>query len=197
MKRTISVLIAVTICCSLASPRAAAPIAVMILDGESGGPYHRWQGTTPVLKTILAETGLFTVDVSTAPATTGELTGFSPTLSGHGAIVLNYDAPDDRWPAALKTAFENYVRDGGGLVIVHAADNAFPGWKAYNEMIGVGGWRNRNENAGPHWFVKDGALASDPAPGPAGSHGLRTPFLITVRDASHPILRGLPPPGWH
>src|SRR4051795_4025040 len=102
MKRTISVLIAVTICCSLASPRAAAPIAIMIVDGESGGPYHRWQVTTPVLKAILAETGLFTVDVATAPAATGELAGFNPAFAGHGAIVLNYDAPDDRWPAALK-----------------------------------------------------------------------------------------------
>ena len=129
--------------------------SVVILDGESAGPYHRWQVTTPVLKAILAETGLFTVNVATAPATTGELSGFNPALPAHGAVVLNYDAPDERWPASLKTTFEAYVRDGGGLVIVHAADNAFPGWKAYNEMIGVGGWRNRNENAGPQPLVTD------------------------------------------
>jgi uncharacterized protein len=166
--------------------------SVMIVDGESAGPYHRWQLTTPVVKTILAETGLFSVDVVTAPAAAGELAGFNPTFTGHGAVVLNYDAPDDRWPAALKAAFETYVRDGGGVVIVHAADNAFAGWRAYNEMIGVGGWRNRNENAGPHWFVKDGALTSDPSPGPAGSHGTRLPFAVTVRDPNHPIVKGLP-----
>jgi hypothetical protein len=178
-------------------PAISNPQSVVIVDGESAGPYHRWQVTTPVLKTILAETGLFRVDVVTAPATTGELTGFNPPLSGRGAIVLNYDAPDERWPAALKTAFENYVRDGGGLVIVHAADNAFPGWKAYNEMIGVGGWRNRNENAGPHWFLKDGALSSDPAPGSAGSHGTRLPFAVTVRDPNHAIVKGLPTTWMH
>ena len=169
----------------------------MIVDGESAGPYHRWQLTTPVLKTILAETGLFSVEVVTAPAAAGELAGFNPTFTGHGAVVLNYDAPDDRWPAALKAAFETYVRDGGGLVIVHAADNAFAGWRAYNEMIGVGGWRNRNENAGPHWFVKDGALTSDPSPGPAGSHGTRLPFAVTVRDPNHPIVKGLPTTWMH
>jgi uncharacterized protein len=171
--------------------------SVMIVDGESAGPYHRWQLTTPVLKTILAETGLFSVEVVTAPAAAGELAGFNPTFTGHGAVVLNYDAPDDRWPAALKAAFETYVRDGGGLVIVHAADNAFAGWRAYNEMIGVGGWRNRNENAGPHWFVKDGALTSDPSPGPAGSHGTRLPFAVTVRDPNHPIVKGLPTTWMH
>jgi uncharacterized protein len=196
MTRTLGALIGVTVWWALASVYAA-PIAVLILDGESGGPYHRWQVTTPVLKTILAETRLFTVDVATAPGTTGELTAFNPPLSGHGAIVLNYDAPDERWPAALKAAFEAYVREGGGLVIVHAADNAFPGWKAYNEMIGVGGWRDRNENAGPHWFVKDGALASDPSPGRAGSHGTRLPFAVSVRDPNHPIVKGLPATWMH
>jgi mono/diheme cytochrome c family protein len=84
------------------------------------------------------------------------------------------------------------VSDGGGVVIVHAADNAFPGWKAFNEMAGVGGWRNRDERAGPFWFVKDGRPTSDATPGKAGSHGQRLPFRLTVRDASHPITNGLP-----
>ena len=106
--------------------------------------------------------------------------------------MLNYDAPDDRWPAELKAAFERYVTDGGGLVIVHAADNAFPGWKAFNEMIGVGGWRDRTEKAGPFWFFKDGKLTSDTSPGRAGSHGQRLPFKVTVRDPNHPITQGLP-----
>ena len=50
--------------------QAAGPIHVMLLDGESGGPYHNWKLTTPVLKKELEETGLFQVDVVTAPAAT-------------------------------------------------------------------------------------------------------------------------------
>jgi hypothetical protein len=30
--------------------RAASPVRVMLLDGECGGPWHKWQLTTPVLK---------------------------------------------------------------------------------------------------------------------------------------------------
>jgi len=82
-------------------------------------------------------------------------------------------------------------------VSVHAADNAFAGWAAFNEMIGVGGWRNRTEQAGPNWYVRDGKVVSDATPGKAGSHGRRVPFTITVRDASHPIVRGLPPVWMH
>lgn len=174
------------------APRAASPIRVMLLDGESGGPYHKWQLTTPVLKKELEETGLFQVDVVTAPPAGGDFTAFAPKFGDYRAIVLNYDAPEERWPDALKRAFEQYLSNGGGVVIVHAANNAFAGWQAYNEMIGVGGWRGRTEKAGPYWFFKDGALSSDDSAGSAGSHGARIPFQLTVRDATHPIVRGLP-----
>jgi hypothetical protein len=128
----------------------------------------------------------------TAPPAGADFATFRPNFSGYRVVVWNYDAPDERWPVDLKTAFEQYVTNGGGVVIVHAANNAFPGWTAFNEMIGVGGWRDRDEKAGPRWFMKDGALTSDPSPGPAGSHGRRVPFLVTMHNATHPIVRGLP-----
>src|SRR5499427_5450364 len=175
--------------------RAAAPIRVMLLDGESAGPYHKWRVTTPVLKKELDETGLFDVDVVTASPS--DLSTFTPVFSRYQVVVLNYDAPDDRWPASLKSSFEDFVKSGGGLVAVHAADNAFPGWPAFNEMIGVGGWRSRTESAGPFWFMKDGRLVSDNTTGPAGSHGIRVPFAITVRAPQHPVMKGLPSTWMH
>ena len=121
----------------------------MLLDGESAGTYHKWKLITPVLQKQLEETGLFQVDVVTAPPAGGDFSAFKPDFSKYEVVVLNYDAPDDRWSAELKTSFENYVQDGGGFVSVHAADNAFPNWVAFNEMIGVGGWRDRTEKGGP------------------------------------------------
>jgi type 1 glutamine amidotransferase len=193
---TVATIAAAVFLASLA-PRAAAPIPVMLLDGESGGTYHDWQHVTPVLKRMLDETGLFATTVVTTPPAGGNFSTFTPDFAKYRAVVMNYDAPDERWPAALKAAFEQFVTSGGGFVSVHAADNAFPGWTAFNEMLGVGGWRGRTEQAGPHWFVRDGKLTSDPAPGRAGSHGRRTPFLVTVRDSSHPITKGLPPTWMH
>ena len=151
------ILLAAVLMASLPS-RAAAPIRVMLLDGESGGPYHNWKLTTQVLKKELDEAGLFHVDVVTAPPAGASFSGFEPEFATYQAVVLNYDAPDERWPADLKASFERYMSDGGGLVVVHAADNEFPGWKAYNDLIGIGGWRDRTEAAGPFWFVKNGKL---------------------------------------
>ncbi|HEX8711486.1 MAG TPA: ThuA domain-containing protein, partial [Terracidiphilus sp.] len=126
----------------------------------------------------------------TAPPSNSDLSSFHPNFSEYKAVVMNYDAPV--WPENLRKEFEDYVRNGGGLVVVHAADNAFPDWPAFNEMIGIGGWRHRTESAGPFWYYKDGKLVSDPSPGPTGSHGARLPFQVVTRDPEHPIMKGLP-----
>lgn len=172
--------------------RGAEPISVMLLDGESGGPWHDWPAVTAALQQVLDEAGLFEVTVVTAPPAGGDFENFSPNFSAYDAVVMNYEAPDERWPQRLKTAFERYVREGGGFVSVHAADNAFPGWSQYNAMIGIGGWGERDEHAGPYWYYRDDALVSDESPGPAGSHGERLPFAVQVREHDHPIMRGLP-----
>jgi type 1 glutamine amidotransferase len=175
---------------SFSTPAHAAQIRVMLLDGQSGGPYHKWQQVTPVLKKELEETGLFQVDVVTAPKGGEDFSNFHPDFAKYQVIVSNYDGPD--WPDDLKASFEQYIKDGGGLVTVHAADNSFGQWAEYNKMIGVGGWRNRTETSGPLWYYKDGKLEQDTTPGRAGNHGLRIPYQMTIRDTDHPIVKGLP-----
>jgi len=177
--------------------QATKPIPVMLLDGEQGGPYHAWQETTPYLKKMLDETGLFRVDVVTAPPAGGDFSGFKPDFKKYKVVVSNYDVPDERWSDELKASFESYMRDGGGLVSVHAADNAFPKWRAYNRMIGIGGWRGRDEKSGSLWYYRDGKLVSDTTPGRAGSHGARLAFRILNRVTDHPITRGLPAEWMH
>jgi type 1 glutamine amidotransferase len=175
----------------------AGAIPIMLLDGESGGPYHNWRLTTPVIKKELDETGLFTVTVVTAPdSKTGDLSAFHPNFAKYQVVVSNYDAQD--WPETLKSQFEEYVRGGGGLVVIHAADNAFPHWAAYNEMIGIGGWRGRDETAGPMWYFENGKLLKDTTtPGTAGHHGARLPFQVVTRAPENPIMKGLPPVWMH
>jgi type 1 glutamine amidotransferase len=176
-------------------PASSRPIRVLLLDGESGGPWHNWRLTTPVLREELEETGLFQVTVVTVPAHDGDFSTFHPDFSEYQVIVSNDDSPD--WPEPLRSQFERFVDDGGGLVVVHAADNAFPTWPAYNLMIGIGGWRGRNEQAGPHWYFDNGKLVSDTSPGSAGNHGNRLPFQVVAREPEHPIMRGLPPIWMH
>ena len=176
----------------VSAAQAAAPIPVLIIDGQNN---HKWQETTPVLKKLLEEAGLFHVEVLTSPPKGGDFAAFKPEFAKYKVVVSNYNG--DAWPDTVKSQFEAYMKNGGGLVSYHAADNAFPEWVAYNEMIGEGGWGNRDEKAGPFWYFKDGKLVSDNTPGRAGNHGARKPFQVTIRDANHPITKGLPPVWMH
>jgi hypothetical protein len=65
---------------AMATTHGATPIRVMLLDGESAGAYHDWRTTTPVLKTQLDETGLFDVEVVTAPPAGASASAFKPVF---------------------------------------------------------------------------------------------------------------------
>jgi len=190
MKKSILAL-CTAILLSVIAVRAQNQIRVMILDGEMN-PYHKWEVATPIIKKILEEPKKFAIDVVTAPSQDSDFSNFMPKFTDYQVVVLNYDAPTERWPEALKKSFEQYLSNGGGLVTIHGANNAFPEWAEYNKMIGIGGWRNRNEKSGPYWYYKDGKLVSDTKPGNAGSHGSRIPFQMKVVNPNHPITKGLP-----
>lgn len=166
----------------------AEPMKALIVDGQNA---HNWKETSPILKKLLEETGLFTVDVATSPAKGQDMSGFQPDFAAYKLVVLNYQGDD--WPAATQKAFVDYVANGGGVVVYHFAAAAFPKWKEYNQIIAVGGWGDRNENAGPYLCWRDGKIvrATDP-PGKAGFHGPQQPFQVVVREPDHAITSGLP-----
>ncbi|MCH7725825.1 MAG: ThuA domain-containing protein, partial [Planctomycetes bacterium] len=101
-----------------------------IVDGQNN---HNWRATTLVLKSTLEGCGLFTVDVSTSPGGRN-LQGWNPEFSKYDVVVSNYNGT--LWPENVRAAFLKYVKRGGGVVVVHAANNAFAGWKEYNDMMG-------------------------------------------------------------
>jgi type 1 glutamine amidotransferase len=169
----------------------AATMKALIVDGQNN---HDYKATTPYLKQLLEETGLFTVDVASS-GKGEELKAFRPKFSDYKVVISNYNG--DPWSDETKADFEKYVREGGGFVPVHAADNSFPEWPAYNEMIGLGGWGNRNEKSGPYLRLRDGAWKPDDAAGRGGSHGKQHSFLMITRAPEHPVMQGLPAKWMH
>jgi type 1 glutamine amidotransferase len=167
----------------------AASLKALIVDGQNN---HDWKSTSPLLQRYLEETGLFEVDVVTTPAKGQDMSGFRPAFDRYDVVVSNYNG--DEWPEPTKAAFEKFVREGGGFVPVHAANNAFGKWTAYNQMIGLGGWGGRNEKSGPYlyWDAKAKQVIKDIAAGRGGSHGAQHEFLVEARQPAHPILKGLP-----
>ena len=174
---------------------AAERLRALIVDGQNN--HGNWPQTTQMMKKYLEDSERFTVDIVTH-APKGEDPSFKPAFGNYAVVVSNFGHGAAPWPAETRTAFEDYVRGGGGFVSVHAADNSFPEWVAYNQMIGLGGWGGRTEKSGPYvYYSDDGNLVRDTAAGPGGSHGPQSPFAITIRDAAHPITKGMPAAWMH
>ncbi len=174
----------------------AAPKSVLIVDGQNN---HKWQSTTPVLKKLIEDTGLFRVDIATSPERGADMSTFRPDFKKYAAVISNYSdyGGGGVWPPGTQKAFEEYVKGGGGFVSVHAADNAFPMWLEYNRMTGVGGWSGRTEKDGPMLRWRDGKVVRDMTPGKGGHHGTAHSYAVTIRDKTHPITKGLPESWMH
>ena len=179
---------------SLSAAVSAAPkYKALIVDGQSN--HKIWPQTTQMIKGYLEETGLFSVEVATTPPAGSDLSAYRPNFAKYDVVVSNYNGAP--WGAEAKADFEKYVREGGAYVSVHSANNAFPEWPAYNEMIGIGGWGERNEKWGPYIRLREGQFVHDNTPGVGGSHGIRHEFALDIREPDHPITRGLPAKWMH
>jgi type 1 glutamine amidotransferase len=159
----------------------------LIITGQNN---HNWKVSSPILKQILDETGLFSAEIVITPDKGGDMKNFNPDFSKYKLVVIDYNG--DSWSEKTNSSFVEYVKNGGGVVIYHAADNSFPGWKEYNEMTGLGGWGNRNQKDGPYVYYKNNQLIVDTTAGIGGTHGKRREYIVRTRIADHPITKGLP-----
>lgn len=159
----------------------------LIIDGQNN---HNWHATTPILKAALESSGLFTVDVVTTQPVGQSLADFKPDFEKYKVIVSNFNGAD--WPIETQHAFENYLKNGGGFVSVHAADNAMYAWKEYQKIIGVGGWNGRGPDSGSMLRWRDGKIVKEVDGSAGGRHGNFFSWVLDNRDPEHPIMKGLP-----
>lgn len=175
--------------CLITPAFAADPLNLLLIDGQNN---HDWKRTTPVLKSFLEKSGRFTVDVATSPPAKAEGSAwdaFRPDFSNYQVVLSNYNG--ELWPKPVQKALEEYVSGGGGLVIVHAANNAFPNWPEFNRMIGLG-WRGAGFGDRVTVDDKGGVVRTAKGEGPGAGHGAQHEFSVVTRDRQHPVMMGLP-----
>jgi len=196
------------------SKHPSKKIKVLIVDGQNN--HGVWPKSTIMMKQYLEDTGLFEVEINRTKyvwngkkhkefltlANTGEVEhvdksktdpDFCPDFKSYNVVVSNFGFKAAPWPKKTQKAFEKFVKNGGGFVAVHAANNCFPNWLNYNKMTGLGGWEGRNEKHGPYVYYSDkGKLIVDSkSKGKAGAHRAKHEFPITLRE-KHPITKGMP-----
>ncbi len=144
---------------------APKPLRVLILSGMNN---HDWKSTTPVIEKLFKSIPRFgVVDVSETPEKLA-----AEDFKKYDVIVSNwtpYPNTARLWPEATEQAFLDYVRNGGGFVVIHAAACTFQVWPEFQEIITL------------TW--KEGYTA----------HGHYAPFKVDIEDKAHPITQGLSP----
>ncbi len=157
MKRIIGIVLGFFLLAPLAA--AQTPVNILIVTGANN---HDWRFTSEDYKRLLEETRRFRVTITRDPAR--DLDRLD--LGRFHAMLLDYNGP--RWGKVSEEKFLAAVRGGVGVVVLHASDNAFPGWTEYERMVGDL-WRRGKT-----------------------SHGRFHPFDVEVIDRNHPITAGLP-----
>jgi type 1 glutamine amidotransferase len=159
-------------------------LSALIVDGMNN---HDWAAATRAIQSILEGSGRFTVDVATFPT--------KPDFAKYDVVINNFNgghtATGTRWPPETERDLVTYVRNGGGLVVYHAANNAFLDWPEYNDMIGLG-WREKTFGEGLAVGPGGSVVRIPKGEGLNPGHGPRHDFDVFVRDSAHPITKGLP-----
>ena len=135
-----------------------AKIKTLLLTGANN---HDWTLSAPFCRKLLEDSGAFEVTLTEDPSSAladGE------ALKACDLLFMDYNGPE--WSDAAQAHFAAAVAGGTGLVVLHAADNAFSGWVEFEKMVALL-WR---EGTG---------------------HGKFHEFPVTFVDRDHPITRGL------
>jgi len=150
-----------SVCAVAVAPQQPEPLRALLVSGANN---HDWRWTSPEIERALEETGRFAVEITYEPER--DLVGVAAKHAAGELDLLVLDYNGERWGEAAENDFVAAVRAGCGVAVLHAADNAFPGWADYERMVGLL-WR---EGTG---------------------HGRFHPFDVHVVDHHHPITAGM------
>ncbi|HEX2972131.1 MAG TPA: ThuA domain-containing protein [Tepidisphaeraceae bacterium] len=165
---------------------------VLLIDGQNN---HDWRSTTPMIKAALERSGLFVVTVATTPATSapaGDWAKLDVHFGDFAAVVSNFtDFGAAPAPKKFLDDLSSYVRNGGALVVVHAATSGMNHYPEYSRLVGMG-WRD--VQGGDRLYLDESgkAIRQLKGQGEGTVHGKPFQWAVTMWAAAHPVCAGLP-----
>jgi type 1 glutamine amidotransferase len=136
-------------------------VRILILSGINN---HPWKQTTTALEKLYRESGRFDVVTTNYPSTlTAEkLSGFDVVVSNW----TNYPSEERAWGQRAEKALMDFVREGKGFVVFHAANSCFHTWEDYQKLVGATWGKNTD-------------------------HGDIHTFEVTMEEGNHPITKDM------
>ncbi|HUG19267.1 MAG TPA: ThuA domain-containing protein, partial [Planctomycetaceae bacterium] len=155
---------------------AGPPVEALIVTGHQY-PGHLWKDTTPAIREALARDIRMNVSIVEDVEFLAK-----PKLHEYDMIVLNYcNWMKPGLSDAAKANFVKYLKEGGGLTIVHFTNGAF---HFSLPEAGDSDW--------PEWRTNICRRVWDHTPGKSG-HDKYGPFVVEIAKPDHPIVAGMEP----
>lgn len=149
------------------------PIRALIVTGANH-PAHAWRETTLALQDILRQDPRLVVRTVNEPEFLA-----SPELHTQDLVVFNYcNWKQPGLSPEAQANFVKYLQAGGGLVLIHFSNGAFHFSLPEAKESDWPEWRNICRRVWDHTAGKSG-------------HDRYGKFTVEVRNAEHPITRGL------
>lgn len=163
-----------------AAPPRPQRVRVLLIAGNDAHKWHNWEKTSPRIKKALELDPRITVEFSSDVEVLAkkDLTAFDVILLNS---YCNWHDPKGLGEKA-KAAFSKFLKDGGGLILVHFANGAFhrslpkaaeSDWPEYRKIV---------RRVWNHTPSKDK---------PPSSHDAFGRFMVLPTKTKHPITAGL------
>jgi type 1 glutamine amidotransferase len=151
---------------AMAQRKAPGGVKVLLLSGGQR-QHHGYRDQAFYLSELLENTGRYEVTMAEEAAILE-----TPALRKYDLIIAHADRrdPEFKFTKGQQQALLDYVRDGGGYVSIHAANNAAPDW--------LPGWRAMLGGVFSHVGLPDGKVR-------------KGAYVVRIADRSSPITKGL------
>lgn len=165
-------------------------IRILIITGAAPYGYHDWERNIEVIEPRLKAFGMTDIDYHIARGLE-DWRKWEGDYSDYDAIVIIY-----YWSQAPEGELEKldrYIRDGGGLLVVHSALAGFWNQEIFDQWTGIA-YREHEPDYGYNLaFDNEGKqMIRSPGEGGGSAHAPIGTFLIHAQTPDHPIMKGLP-----
>ena len=131
-----------------ASGLAPKPVKVLIYSKTSGFRHKNIPLGIKAIRELGKEIG-FSVDTTEKPEDFN-----SRNLKQYKAVIFLSPTGNDILNSEQRTAFQKYIRSGGGFAGIHAATDCLFDWEWYSKMVG-GYFKNHPKIQEAHLHIKD------------------------------------------
>ncbi len=177
-----------------------ARIRILTGHGRYGDPWHHFDETSAAVAEILESQGhrvTVVLDEPTSITGLGRADLVVVNLGGNPSVELD---PDATWAQAQRE-FGSWIADGGRVLGLHSASNAFPDWSEWPTLLG-GQWVR-----GVSWHPERSVATFEPCP-EAVDHPVWSGCIpvtcyderycgLTVHPSSTPLVRHELGEEWH